>query len=203
MKSIDKLITSLFYVVLFITAIWDYFFRGGEKLGRIGLIMITILGLLYIFRKTFLKDYLYLYYVALFFVFIAMYLANVFDFYSFQYYDKFLHLLSGVILSVIGFTLYIYLSNNSLENGMKKESAIIFSLIFSIACAGLWEIWEFATDQIFGLTAQINGLQDTMWDMICGTIGSIITCSFIHFSLKNKSIEKITGILGYKLRDNK
>ena len=47
---------------------------------------------------------------------------------------------------------------------------VVFSLLFAIACAGVWEIWEFSTDQIFGFTAQNNSLHDTMWDIICGTV---------------------------------
>lgn len=191
MKGQYKLITSLFYILLFITAIWNYFYGEGEKLARIGLIMITILVDIYIFKKTFLKNYYYLYYVSLFFIFISMYLASVFNFYSFKYYDEFLHLLSGILLGVIGLVIYMHLSNNSLDNGMKKETIFIFPLIFSIACAGLWEIWEFSTDQIFGLTSQLNSLHDTMWDIICGTTGAMVSCIFINFYLKhNKELKK-------------
>ena len=52
---------------------------------------------------------------------------------------------------------------------------LIFVVIFATAVAGVWEIWEFTTDSLFGLVAQNDNLHDTMWDIICGTIVGIIT----------------------------
>ena len=65
--------------------------------------------------------------------------------------------------------------------------------MFAIACAGAWEIWEFTTDSLFGLTAQ-NGLEDTMYDIICGTVGAIIvTVPIYRYSKgsKNKILDKL------------
>lgn len=198
MKSKDNIITTLFYILLGITAMWDYIIRGGEKTARIVLIYVTIFLVRYIYKKTFLKRYDFLYGVTLFFIFISMYLANVFNFYAFKNYDKFLHLLSGIILAIVGLIIYMYLSNYSLNNGMKKATVIIFPMIFAIACAGVWEIWEFTTDQIFGLTAQCNDLHDTMWDIICGTVGGAISCFFIGLYLKGMNIKIIKGIIEAK-----
>lgn len=195
MKKKNKIITILFYILLIITLVWDYFARSGGKFGRIILIGVTIAAVVYIYNKTFFKKYNFLYGVTLFFIFISMYLANVFNFYAFKNYDKFLHLLSGIILAIVGLIIYMYLSNNSLNNGMKKSTVIIFPMIFAIACAGVWEIWEFATDQIFGFTAQWNDLHDTMWDIICGTCGGAISCFLIWLYLKGINIHIIKYII--------
>lgn len=201
MSKKDNIITILFYVLLVITAIWDFFVRSGGKILRILLIAVVLLLIYYIYKKSFLKKYNFLYKITLFFVFISMYLANVFDFYSYKNYDKYLHFFSGVILAIIGLVIYNYLSNNSLDNGMKKVTVIIFPMIFAIACAGLWEIWEFTTDQIFGLTAQCNDLHDTMWDIICGTAGGLVSCFFIWlFLLSGKEIKIVKKILEEKNR---
>lgn len=199
----DNIITVLFYVLLVATAIWDLVVRSGGKFLRILLIAAVILLVYYIYKKTFLKQYSFLYKITLFFVFISMYLANVFNFYAYKNYDKCLHFLSGIILAIIGLVIYNYLSNNSLDNGMKKVTVIIFPMIFAIACAGLWEIWEFTTDQLFGLTAQWNDLHDTMWDIICGTIGGIVSCFFIWlFLLSGKEIKIAKKILEEMNRKN-
>lgn len=188
-------ITIIFYILLAATAVWDYIYRDGGKLGRILLIYITIFIAKIIFTKTFMKQFNSLYKITLGFIFISMYLANVFNFYSLEYYDKFLHLISGVILGIIGLVFYMYLSNNSLDNKMKKSTVIIFPMMFAIAAAGIWEIWEFATDQMFGLMAQFNDLHDTMWDIICGTIGGGFTAFLIYLSLKGKNIKGISNII--------
>ena len=45
--------TYVFYVLLAVTFVWDYFYRDGEKLWRIGLIYITIFAARFLFSKTF------------------------------------------------------------------------------------------------------------------------------------------------------
>ena len=45
---------------------------------------------------------------------------------------------------------------------------IIFTI--TVAGAGCWEIIEFIGDTFFGTNAQLGSLQDTMEDIICGTI---------------------------------
>ena len=53
----------------------------------------------------------------------------------------------------------------ALNSGM----AAISNTLFSIAAAGVWEIWEFSTDMLFGFHSQNNSLIDTMMDIICGS----------------------------------
>lgn len=191
----DVKITYGFYVLLFITLIYDVVARSGEKVWRIGLIYGTIFLVRLIFSKTFLKGLKMAYVVALAFIFISMYLANVWNFYGISYYDKFLHLTSGILLAFYGLILYIYLAGNKENKSMSKSAIIIFPLMFAIAAAGVWEIWEFATDHIFGLTAQMNSLDDTMWDIICGSIGGSISCFLIYLHTKGKKIKIVDKII--------
>ena len=190
----DK-VTGMFCVLLAITFIWDLIVRGGEKAGRILLIYITIFAIKLLFTKTFMKKSKSTYNIALFFVFIAMYLGNVMNFYDIPHYDKYLHLTSGVLLGFIGFILYGYLFGNENNKAIRPMAIVIFPLIFAIACAGVWEIWEFSTDQIFGLMAQNNSLHDTMWDIICGTIGGSFSCVLIYMYSKGKNIKFIERML--------
>lgn len=194
MKS-ETIITYIFYVLLAVTAVMDVILMDGGKLGRIALTCITILIFRFIFLKTFLRKSKTVYLIVLIFIFISMYLANILNFYGIKYYDKFLHLTSGIILALIGLLIYIYLSNGTVKNGMKKATIIVFPLIFAIAAAGVWEVWEFTTDQLFGLTAQLNNLHDTMWDIICGTIGGGIFSVFIYLYVKGRNIRFLKAIL--------
>lgn len=192
--KLDKLLTMIFYILLFVTAIIDSLYRDGIKFWRIILIYVTIFVVRIIFNKTFLKKFLSAYIITLIFIFISMYLANVWDFYAIDNYDKFLHFISGILIGFLGLVVYIYLSNGNINNEMKPITIFIFPLIFSIAIAGVWEIWEFSTDQVFGLTAQWN-LEDTMWDIILGSLGGGISSLLIYYSNKSKKIRAIQRLI--------
>ena len=185
--------TYLFYVLLAVTFVWDYLYRGGEKSLRIGLIYITIFAARFLFSKTFLKKSRGGYVVTLVFIFFSMYLANVMNFYAFEAYDKVLHFASGILLAFYGLIYCVYLCRDSKD--VNPMIMIVFSFIFGVAAAGFWEVWEFATDSIFGLTAQNGSLNDTMWDIICGTIGGAISCVFIYIHIKVKNLKFIKAII--------
>ena len=124
-----------------------------------------------------------------------MYLASVWNFYSIPNYDKFLHLISGAIIAIIGYILFIYLTNDTSRKEMKYLTPLIFVVIFATAVAGVWEIWEFTTDSLFGLAAQNNNLHDTMWDIICGTVVGIITAIPIYINSKGRRVKLISKII--------
>lgn len=190
----DMKFTYLFYVLLAATMVWDFIYRDGIKFGRIILIYITIFASRIIFTKTFLKKSKISYMIVLSFIFFAMYLANVFNFYGIPYYDKILHLSSGILLGYIGLIMYIYFFGGLSNKTNKSMASIVFVFLFAVASAGVWEIWEFATDQLLNLTAQ-NGLLDTMWDIICGTIGGMIFCSVILTHVKGTKVTLIDKLM--------
>lgn len=98
-------------------------------------------------------------------------------------YDIIVHALSGVLIALIAYSLFAnYRKNN------KLSLIWLFILVFSVsmACGGLWEIWEFVTDILLdGNSQRVNGLvgrdavMDTMLDILCdfggGVIGAIIS----------------------------
>jgi hypothetical protein len=44
--------------------------------------------------------------------------------------------------------------------------------MFAQGLGSIWEIFEFAMDQLFGLNMQKSGIVDTMWDMIVNAIAA-------------------------------
>lgn len=196
-KLINKefLVVALFTVLLIITLIYDFFVNDGEKLFRIGLNLITIILVYILFIKGFLRGVRLIYYINITFVFLSMYLASVWNFYSIPNYDKFLHLISGAIIAIIGYILFIYLTNDTSRKEMNYLTPLIFVVIFATAVAGVWEIWEFTTDSLFGLAAQNNNLHDTMWDIICGTVVGIITAIPIYINSKGRRVKLISKII--------
>lgn len=181
-----------FFFITIITGMYNLLIGDEAKVIK-AILLLVVLGInKIIFYKTFLKKSSLGYIGIIIFCFLSIYLANLFDFYSISYYDKFLHLISGVMIYFFGLIIYVNLTKN---NEYKKDIFFyLFPLFFSIALAGVWEIWEFSTDLSFGLNAQNNSLFDTMTDIICGTIGSIVSLliSFIwKINGNNKIINKI------------
>ncbi|MBW6408620.1 hypothetical protein [Clostridium weizhouense] len=191
----DHIITILVVIYLIIHLIYNILFQSGNKLWNISLIFIAIIAMKFIFSFTFMKKSKIMYMLGLIFIVMSIYLGNVLNIYTFiSQYDKILHFVSGIILSVFGFSIYIYFEHKE-QNKLNYKFAIIFTLMFSIAMAGIWEIWEFSTDQIFGLTSQHNSLFDTMMDIICGTIGGCLILPLVYIHIKNKKIKFLEVII--------
>ena len=196
-NSINKefMIAAIFTVVLILTSFYGLFTGNGEKIFRTVLTFITIVIAYMLFKKSFLKGASIIYYINIIFIFLSMYLASVWNFYGIPNYDKFLHLLSGAIIAIIGYALFIYLTNDISRKEMNPLTSVIFVILFATAAAGVWEIWEFTTDSLFGLSAQNNSLHDTMWDIICGTIVGVITAIPIYINSKSNKIKVITKMI--------
>lgn len=183
-------------VILIFTAIYDVIFRDGEKIFRIGLIAFTLWIMYFVCKKTFLRKSRISFYLIYSFIVGAMYLGNVFDFYIIiPMYDKILHLLSGGIMGMIGYILFLHVSNGKDDGSFKRYMPILFSILFSIAGAAVWEIWEFSTDQLFGFMSQNNSLHDTMWDIICGTFMGVVVNIPIYLYTKGVKIKFVDSIV--------
>ncbi|MDD2537057.1 MAG: hypothetical protein PHU61_01045 [Candidatus Absconditabacteria bacterium] len=117
--------------------------------------------------------------------------GDAFDFYGWVVFgvyprDIMLHFLSGLVLTLFGFIVFYRLNNRRGLGEVKvsKGFLIFFAFYFSITCAAFWEYLEFLVDQIFGIVMG-GDLEDTVRDMICATLGSIITVIWV-----NKKLEK-------------
>ena len=196
-KENKPLLVNLIYMaVLIITFVYKYAIKDYDELFRIGLAAVTAWIVYFTCKITFLKKSEICFYVILAFTFSSIYLGNVWDLYRIiPIYDKLLHLLSGVIIAVIGLVLFLYLNNGNIKGDFNTYFVVIFSIIFSIAAAGLGEIWEFSTDMLFGFHSQNNSLIDTMMDIICGSIMGIIANIPIYLYIKGKNISFIEKII--------
>ncbi len=199
MKSISNrplLINILSTIILLINSIYDYTMNGGINLFRIGIMVITLWIVYFIYNKTFLKKSKISFYLIYTFIVMAMYGGSIIGFYTIiPMYDKLLHLISGVIIAIMGYILFLYLNKVDERDIKNQYMGIIFSILVSISAAAVWEIWEFTIDQLFGFLSQNNSLVDTMIDIICGTVMGIITNIPIYLNIKGKRIKFIQKIV--------
>jgi hypothetical protein len=108
------------------------------------------------------------------FLYMSIFLGEAINAYeTFWWWDALLHISSGIILSFAGFLLlFIKVKQGNLQANPFFLGVIIFSL--GMAFGGVWEIFEFIADMIFGTNMQKSGLVDTMWDLIVDGAGALV-----------------------------
>ena len=151
------------------------------------------------------------------FTFCAMFLGELMDFYErFSWWDTMLHFTSGFMFSLIGYMLFLSLSRDSgVRRQLNPAIIVMFTVCLSIACGVVWEIFEFGVDSLFGTNMQRwqsvmpvaqgsalqtvsnfsnPGLINTMKDIICDTLGSVLSICFILPLARHKNKYIKTGI---------
>src|SRR5690606_24179470 len=124
--------------------------------------------------------------VYLMFVTAALLLGEIGQFFVYvKWWDSALHLFSGSLIGVVGFSLVNLLNNKKgLEFKLSPLFIALFVFCFSLGVGVIWEIIEFAVDSFTNSNMQrfkdsITGvpfigqgaLRDTMKDFILNTIG--------------------------------
>lgn len=115
------------------------------------------------------------------FIFLTIFLGSIIGFYSkIYYYDKIVHFISGILTSFISINI---LKKYHIKN---INFTFIFIINFSTFVASTWEFFEYISDLILKGDVQKvlqTGINDTMQDMLCAFLSSII-CSFIYYFKK-------------------
>jgi len=104
-------------------------------------------------------------------------------------YDMVLHTFSSIVLaSLIMTSIYLVEKNWS---GLKMSMGFMafFTIIATMAMGVVWEIAEFALDQIFGYNTQ-PGLVDTMQDLILDTVGASIVAIGFYLKVHKKGMSE-------------
>lgn len=120
------------------------------------------------------------------FIYSAIFLGSAIGFYNrFWWWDTALHTLSGVTLGFIGFLL-LYTLYQRHRVDMGPGALALFAFTFAVSVGAIWEIFEFAMDQLVGTNMQKNGLNDTMWDLIVDSIGAGVVATIGYFHIIGK-----------------
>ncbi len=108
------------------------------------------------------------------FVFASLFLGETLSYYErYAWWDTALHVSSSLLLGVFGFLLvYVLNEHRRIELQLKASFVALFAFLFAVAVGTIWEIFEYAMDQAFGMNMQKSGLDDTMWDLIFATVSA-------------------------------
>jgi len=202
-------IFSLIYVPL--RAIFDVVYRENSEYKI--MIFQTVLGIIGINLPSFLtKKFMWKIPNAFIVVFTLFLWGSIFCgevmkfYYRVNFWDDMLHLLSSMMLGVLGFSL-IEILNNDRKHALVNLSPFfvaVFSVSFALLIGVLWEFYEYIFDGILGLNMQkfavestVPGeklkdlvgraaLSDTMLDLIVDFLGATAASTFGYISLKLK-----------------
>jgi len=138
----------------------------------------------------------------LFYMFIicATVLGEMFSlYYTIPHWDSFLHLGSGIMAGMLGSILLVeFLKSKKCTVLISPMFVAIVAVCFALCVGVVWEIYEFAGDNLLGLNMQKCLMQDgseligkaavtdTMKDLIVDLIGALIASLASHKSLKDK-----------------
>ncbi|MCI6265899.1 MAG: hypothetical protein MR598_03520 [Erysipelotrichaceae bacterium] len=109
------------------------------------------------------------------FIFFAYFLGGVMDFYNqISWYDLLVHFMSGIFSFSIGQFILKKWSSECLSFWNK----MIFGLFVVMFVAGIWELFEYSVDFLFGFDFQHQmdtGVVDTMEDILVAFLAGILS----------------------------
>lgn len=200
MKSFTKCSKAIIYLCRFIFFIsiihtmWTL--RWEHLILLIGSLLLTYVPEIYTkWTKVHIPIGAKLFYIV--FIFAAQWLGSYRGFYGHLFFwDVLLHGSSGVFIGYVALIILISLDrDHTLFKQDKKGVIIAFILAVGIAGAGIWEIIEFTGDTFLNTNAQLGSLQDTMEDIICGTLGACVFAIYIGIVLKTKAKSCVDELL--------
>ena len=132
----------------------------------------------------------------------TIFLGEVGDFYErFWWWDIFMHTGSAIGFGMIGtVVMLIFVRGDRLKAPALLLASMAFA--FAVSIGALWEIFEFAMDQLFGLNMQKDGLFDTMTDLIVDSIGALIGAGAGYWYLKRGGTGFLPLTIEKFVRDN-
>ena len=133
----------------------------------------------------------------------SLFLGEVFDFYErFWFWDVLLHCISAAGFALIAGIYMIVLFGKESTNASPRVIAF-FALCVAVAIGAVWEIFEFAMDQLFGLNMQKSGLVDTMWDLIIDTGGAMVAAISVYvYLVYKKPMDPLSEIIDEAVKGN-
>lgn len=182
-KRKNTILSIILFCIYLIIIIIDFFTIKSIQLESVLVCFGTLLLYFLLIRRI---DWMYYYGIAIFTGF-AVGLGQMLHLYQIlPIYDLLLHLISGVLLVFLGHYIFTLLLRLIKADNIPLLICVAFCFLFSLACAAVWEIWEYTGDVLFGLHSQL-GLHDTMTDIIAGTIGALIGTPTLYFILKKRT----------------
>ena len=129
------------------------------------------------------------------FIFGTVYLGEAFDFYEkYWWWDVLLHGGSALGFGLIGF-IFVFILFEGDRYAAPPWALSFMAFAIAVSIGVMWEIFEFAMDQTFGLNMQKSGLIDTMWDLIVDVIGAFVGAWAGYGYLQGRDKSGLAGMI--------
>jgi hypothetical protein len=118
-------------------------------------------------------------------IFAHIFFGEQMHFYErFWLWDKILHVYGSAVVSLLAFIL-VYTFHSTGKLRLTLPFIGLFTVVFTLAVGGIWEIGEFTVDKLLDLNTQ-RGLDNTMWDiinnLIGGTLAALLGMLYVRYS---------------------
>ncbi|WP_071393580.1 hypothetical protein [Bacillus tuaregi] len=168
-------ITGWLFIVLLTIATAVKFLNGSLAKGTMGMMTIVLLAGILLYQSRSPRPFPVAFTIIIYsFTYIAVGLGTLGGFYAIHHFDDVLHFLSGVWIGYGSLILLQILAGEDMAARLPKGFVTLYMISFALAAAGLWELFEFAGDKWFHMTAQGRNHDDTMFDMINGLTGGTV-----------------------------
>lgn len=185
MNRMIVIIISLIYMAFM--GILAFYYHGSFKsMVAIGGIVCGAVPLLLaiIFKLKFNLPIIFSYFI---FLIGSQYFGSILGWYGLGWWDTFMHFVSGAILAFAAIALYERLIHRAAGGSISPWFVFLYTLSFAALGGVLWEMYEFSSDQLFGLTLQGGGNTDTMTDLIADTVGGLAIAIWAGIRTKIKN----------------
>ncbi len=195
--SLALKMTILFYIIGILYSIY-YNLNGHPYLWLVPVSCLVPFILPVIFKLLRLKITDRIRILNLMFCFFAAIVGSTLDGYTQPYYDKVVHFVSGILITIVGYIFYCFLKK--IRRVEIKEDfwvMIVFINIFNLAVAVLWEFYEYGMLIFFNydcINHYASGIHDSLTDMLCAFVGGIIIAFGIYFSYHKHKPNFLTKI---------
>jgi hypothetical protein len=140
-------------------------------------------------------------FVIVLFMYASIFLGEFGNAYeTFWWWDLVLHISSGIILAFAAF-LILYVMYYRHELKMSPRLIALFLFALTVTAGVVWEFFEFAMDELFGLEMQ-KGLRDTMGDLLVDALGALPVAWIAAQHFKNGSSAWISFFFARFIRLN-
>ena len=170
---------SVEFVISLATQRWSTAFVCAATIG------LSLLPVLFASRFDIRLPRSFLFGIVLF-VFATIYLGELGDFYErYWWWDVAMHAGSAMAFGLMGF-LFVFMMFEGDRYAAPPIAITFLAFCVAVTIGAVWEIFEFAMDQLFGFNMQKSGLVDTMGDLIVDCIGAAIGAAMGFLYLKGR-----------------
>jgi hypothetical protein len=116
------------------------------------------------------------------------------------WWDIFVHFWSGIMLAWLGM-LFVRRAEEQIGADLPRWLSLTVVLMTPMAFGAAWEICEFASDFFIGSQTQ-HGLDDSMSDLLAGTVGGLVAILIVVFTHRPRSLEphSLGAVRGARVR---